>query len=242
MTEATKDILIEKMVDRPAELTPADIGAIMADEELREIYEVSVRLTDALQSGPEIDMDREWELLNARIAARQPRKRRLFRRMVRIAAAAAVVVLLGAVVVKMLPKAPEDAGMLTAETAGTGEQIEQQRDTVAEPSVITPMQVAEMNIGREHIADAVPLGGHSGAIGRSATSPRADNFDIDEYIAREQARIDNEIAMAMAEVYEAEYAVYSDVADDLLDVDTMEYDAMGFHHIPDAEIDKLIML
>ena len=252
MTEKDKDILIEKMLDRPAELSTADIAVIMADEELRELYDTSVMLADSLQRQPVVDNDREWELFSRRLAVghtrsdavRKPERKLLhLRRVVRVVAVVAGVMLLSAVVVRMMRNVSDGDMTLDAGSMMTAESVVQQPDTVGMTDTSPEVGIADTLAG-EHIADGAPAGRNvAAANSRSTVSVihTPDDFNIDEYIEIEQARIDNEVAMAVARVYEAEYSTYLDVTEYEPDIQPGD-DAPVLSHIVDPQIDRLVML
>lgn len=201
MTEEIKNTLIEKMIDRPDELTSDEIMAICSDEELRNLYEISSKLQDTLQPAPQTPVTQEWDMLSRRLSTRRPKKK-LYRRLLQTAAVVAGLLLISAVIVKITghaPSAPDPS--LTADvistdiTKSTADTIRCQNDKL----------VTTLKNDASHIADASkPDKNHSAKKAKSASTPTATP-DFDEYLRIEQARIDNEIAMAMAEVYEAEY-------------------------------------
>lgn len=201
MTEEIKNTLIEKMIDRPDELTSDEIMAICSDEELRELYDISSKLQDTLQPAPQTPVTQEWDMFSRRLNTRRPKKK-LYRRLLQTAAVVAGLLLISAVIVKITghaPSAPDPS--LTADVIST--------DITKNPADTIRCQndklVTTLKNDASHIADASkPDKNHSAKKAKSASTPTATP-DFDEYLRIEQARIDNEIAMAMAEVYEAEY-------------------------------------
>lgn len=201
MTEEIKNTLIEKMIDRPNELTSDEIMAICSDEELRELYDISSKLQDTLQPAPQTPVTQEWDMFSRRLSTRRPKKR-LYLHLVQSAAAVAGILLISAVIVKITGHAPSESDSpLTADVIST-DITKSPADTIRcqNDKLVTTLK----NDGT-HIADASkPDKNHSAKKAKSASTPTATP-DFDEYLRIEQARIDNEIAMAMAEVYEAEY-------------------------------------
>lgn len=201
MTEEIKNTLIEKMIDRPDELTSDEIMAICGDEELRELYEISTKLQDTLQPAPQTTVTQEWDMFSSRLDIRRPKKK-LYLRLLQTAAVVASILLISAVIVKITGHAPSASdSSLTADVINT-DITKSPADTIRcqNDKLVTTLK----NDG-SHIAEASkPDKNHSAKKAKSASTPTATpNFD--EYLRIEQARIDNEIAMAMAEVYEAEY-------------------------------------
>lgn len=201
MTEEIKNTLIEKMIDRPDELTSDEIMAICSDEELRKLYDISSKLQDTLQPAPQTPVTQEWDMFSRRLSTRRPKKK-LYRRLLQTAAAVAGILLISAVIVKITGHAPSESdSQLTADVIST-DITKSPADTIRcqNDKLVTTLK----NDGT-HIADASkPDKNHSAKKAKSASTPTATP-DFDEYLRIEQARIDNEIAMAMAEVYEAEY-------------------------------------
>lgn len=70
MTDIQKEILIEKMINCPTDLTDEELMLILSDEELKDIYETSRILKTSLAKPPETDPRKEWELYRPRIARR----------------------------------------------------------------------------------------------------------------------------------------------------------------------------
>lgn len=260
MTEKDKDILIEKMLDRPDSLSASDIEAIMADEELRELYGASVMLADTLQPQPAIDGDREWELFSRRLAASKPqlaaesqsemavapkakRKRPMLNRIVRVAAVLAGVLLLSAVIISMLNGPVVDDTLMVASNVADTKPVEHIADAAVAAQATVPA-VEEVSAEQPEVAptQAVNPAPQPVEHAEAITDGLPDDFDIDEYIAIRQARIDNEVAMAMAQVYEAEYRAYLDVAGQEPEYESVPDDAPALTRSFNPEIDQLIML
>lgn len=94
MTDIQKEILIEKMINCPTDLTDEELMLILSDEELKDIYETSRILKTSLAKPPETDPRKEWELYRPRIA----RRPNMFGWIARIAAVFFAVVLIGKIV------------------------------------------------------------------------------------------------------------------------------------------------
>ena len=89
MEDTSKDILIEKMLDKPGTLTAEELEVIVSDSRLRDLYEMSARVAGGLCTMPDVDVDAEWNRLRAKIAGRSMRRRpRGFRAAVAAAVAA----------------------------------------------------------------------------------------------------------------------------------------------------------
>lgn len=201
MTEEIKNTLIEKMIDRPDELTSDEIMAICGDEELRELYDISSKLQDTLQPVPQTPVAQEWDMFSRRLSMRRPKKK-LYRRLLQTAAVVAGVLLISAVIVKIAGDVPSaSVPSLTADVINT-DITESPADTIR---CRNDKLVTTLKNDASHIADASKSDKNRSPKKAKSTSTPTATPDFDEYLRIEQARIDNEIAMAMAEVYEAEY-------------------------------------
>lgn len=241
MTEEIRNILIEKMLDRPGELTDADISAIRSDEELRDIYNVSVELKGALSPAQEISAADEWQRFLPRIAVRRRRKP-LLRRVALVAAAIAGLMLISGIVVKMLDVTPSATD--TPLIAGSSGEAVMPADTISVSNSTAPVLLAGDAHASGQLADAsvsVRNSTHT-ASRREAQASQTAPVDVDELMRIEQARIDNEIAMALAEVYEAEYYARLDMAVDLVDCEEIGTEILTSSFLSDDELDKVTML
>lgn len=192
MTDQEIEALIGKMVESPSSLTAEEMEAIVSDPELREIYEASVKLADALAPMPALDAREGWRQLRPRLMRPRGRRAWLWR------AAAAVAATVAAMAVALLhspePEAAvaESAEKLPADTiAIIADQPEAPAIAVVEPQV-----------------RATPATKPAHKPGREAAEPQVDPK---EELRLEQARIDNEVAMAMAEVYMCSYQAKMEV-------------------------------
>ncbi len=197
MTEEQKEILLGRMVDNPAGLSSDDMAMIAGDEELRELYQLSADLKTACVKPPEIDEAKEWQRFRSRM--RVAGRRRRWSRMVRVAAIFLGVMLLSGVAVTLI-----DRLMLMPEST---EIAAVPVDTVT----VAPMQ--KEAAGPELIADAAvkktvkkavkeAVGEAKRAGGKQSTPSEPS---IEEYLAVQQARIENEIAIELAEAIKQQY-------------------------------------
>lgn len=89
MREEDKDILTVKMLDAPSALTDDEIDAIIQDEELRGIYEMSSDLVRACAERAPVNVADEWK----RFSRKLPNRPSMFRRSVRAAAVFAAILM-----------------------------------------------------------------------------------------------------------------------------------------------------
>lgn len=240
MTEEIKNTLIEKMIDRPDELTSDEIMAICSDEELRELYEISTKLQDTLQPEPQTPVAQEWDMFSRRLGIRRPKKM-LYRRLMPTAVAVAGVLLISAVIVKIIGHAPSVSdSSLTADVVNT-DITENPADTIR---CQNDKLVTTLKNDTPHIAEAsMPDKNHSPKKAKSISTPTATP-DFDEYLRIEQARIDNEIAMAMAEVYEAEYlaSLEADCVFNMTEGNTSTEENKNASYTDRIDLNKITML
>lgn len=98
MTDEQKEILIAKMLDAPSSLSDKELDAILHDDELRDIYEVSSAVSSAYAGQPELDMEDEWKRFRPRLR----RKPTAMRWAMRVAAIFLGVVLASGIAVRII--------------------------------------------------------------------------------------------------------------------------------------------
>lgn len=193
MTEEQKEILLGRMVDNPAGLSSDDMAMIAGDEELRELYQLSADLKTACVKPPEIDEAKEWQRFRSRM--RVAGRRRRWSRMVRVAAIFLGVMLLSGVAVTLI-----DRKMLMPEST---EIAAVPVDTVTfapmQKEAAGPELIAEAAV-KEAVKEAV---GEAKRAGGKQSTPSEPS--IEEYLAVQQARIENEIATELAEAIKQQY-------------------------------------
>lgn len=198
MTDQQKDILIAKMLESPASLSAYEVEMIIGDEELRDIYDASSRVDSALHPMPSIDVDAEWNRFKARIS----RKRFALGRVLRVAAAVAAVMLVAVSVILRVErfeyvKAEPESSAHNPGARSVSKVVKDshnllvavENDLQAEAprrSVASLKKQPETNVKVVEEANGEPI-------------------DIDEYLRVQQARIDNDLALCAAEVYEDQY-------------------------------------
>lgn len=193
MTEEQKEILLGRMVDNPAGLSSDDMAMIAGDEELRELYQLSADLKTACVKPPEIDEAKEWQCFRSRM--RVAGRRRRWSRMVRVAAIFLGVMLLSGVAVTLI-----DRKMLMPEST---EIAAVPVDTVSvapmQKEAASPELIAEGAV-KDAVKDAV---GEAKCADVKQCTPSEPS--IEEYLAVQQARIENEIATELAEAIKQQY-------------------------------------
>ena len=193
MTEEQKEILLGRMVDTPAGLSSDDMAMIADDEELRELYQLSADLKTACVKPPEIDEAKEWQRFRSRM--RVAGRRRRWSRMVRVAAIFLGVMLLSGVAMTLIdrlmlmPESTEIAAVPVDTVAVAPKQKE-----ATGPELIA--EAAVKKAVKESVGEAKRAGGK-----QSAPSEPS----IEEYLAVQQARIENEIATELAEAIKQQY-------------------------------------
>ena len=227
MTEIERNLLIEKMVCAPRELTDAEIASIIGDEKLRAVYELSVMLKESKATELKSTPAEEWEKFRGRISG--PKRRYgLWLRVAACIAAAAVVAL---PVVKVVVAPNTQAPMQDTELmAKSGKAVESVKAVPTDTATVTTTVAAEPKL----VAEAKPIAS------RAPRKKGEEASEVDERIRIEQARIDNEVAMALAEVYATNYGAMC-IAEAAVDVANGEGEG-GDRDISYIEINKVIML
>lgn len=197
MTEEQKEILLGRMVDNPAGLSSDDMAMIAGDEELRELYQLSADLKTACVKPPEIDEAKEWQCFRSRMRVAGRRRRRSW--MMRVAAIFLGVMLLSGVAVALIDRLmlmPESTE-IAAVPVDTVTVAPMQKEA-AGPELIADAAVKKTvkKAVKEAVGEAKRAGGKQSAPSESS---------IEEYLAVQQARIENEIATELAEAIKQQY-------------------------------------
>lgn len=204
MTEEQKEILIAKMLDAPSALSDEDLDAIRNDEELRDIYDASSAVSNACVGQPELDVEAEWKRFRPRIRRRPT----AMRWVMRVAAIFLGVAFLSAVAVRMIDS------LFTNDQQPVVAKLSLQEDMTETPSLPQSPQaiVTEDPIRVEPIIDKrrpMAPGRHIAKAEKKwteATPHQSEtDIDVDEFIRIQQARIDNDLAMQVAESYMDEF-------------------------------------
>lgn len=211
MTEEQKEILIAKMLDAPSALSDEDLDAIRHDEELRDIYDASSAVSNACVSQPELDVAAEWRRFRPRIRRRPTAMRWIMR----VAAIFLGVIFVSAVAVRMInslftgDQQPVIAKLSPRENVTEVPSLPQSPQAVVaeeDPIRVEPAIDKRRSMApTRHIAKTEKI--------RPETTPHQaeTDIDVDEFIRIQQARIDNDLAMLVAESYLEEF-------DDLLPI------------------------
>lgn len=191
MTEEQKEILIAKLLDCPSSLSDEELDLILHDGELREIYEASAAMSGAFVSLPELDIEAEWKRFRPRLRRRPTPMRWAMR----VAAVFLGVVLASGIVVKIIDRAymrdRQQAIAVVQMSEEMNNAVFMQQDMQAEdtaPVVQSTLQPKAESPKRN----------------KTITQEQSE-ADIDEYLRIQQARIDNDMAVMVAESYIEEY-------------------------------------
>ncbi len=191
MTKQERELLTEKMLTDASALDDRDIDEIIADDELRLLYDAAlqVRAATALK---DYDSDKEWKTFAAK-TIRRPRLR-----LARWAASAAAILALAALAVSYWRAA--DTGNAASESPLTAyvDSISMEAD-----SELIPAEPSAPEVAPDLIAQAPPRLPEAPKISthKKSTLKKTGDDDLRERMIIEQARIENEVALAMAQTY-----------------------------------------
>ena len=204
MTEEQKEILIARMLDAPSSLSDEELDSILHDDELRDIYDASAALSSACIPKPEFDMKAEWSNFRPRIR----RKPSPLRWVMRVAAIFLGVIVVSGITGRIIDK------VFSGEQASVIAKAEQPKDLQITPAKPSCQQV---NAVEEEIEEKPTTVRRHSAVDRHLLSKAETNqsssvaahveseIDVDEYLRIQQARIDNDLAMQVAESCLDEY-------------------------------------
>lgn len=184
MTDEQKEKLIAKMLDTPASLSDDELDGILRDPELLDLYEISAAVSNASIRQPDIDVNEEWTQFRGRIR----RKPLPLDWIMRVAAIFLGVMFTAGILVKVIDY------VFSQESAPVIAESEKN----AEPEILIPKISDPSTENRENLAVAAVTPDHPVA------SP-TDEIDIEEYLTIQQARIDNELALQDAAMYEDDF-------------------------------------
>lgn len=198
MTDEQKDILISKMLDAHSSLSVDEMDMILGDDELKDIYEISSAVHSAFVRQPELNMTEEWNQFRPRIL----RKPMAMSWLVRIAAIFLGVILASSILVKVLDRIlTHDSEPAIAKTEIPAE---------VDQTIFIPMP--EIDTSDSQSQSIKPVVIHTSVktedlpINNPAeTEEPTEEIDLDEYLRVQQARIDNDLALQNAEIYEDEF-------------------------------------
>lgn len=210
MREEDKDILTAKMLDAPSALTDDEIDAIIQDDELRGIYEMSADLVWACAERAPVNVADEWK----RFSRKLPNRPSMFKRAVRVAAVFVVMLMAAGMAFNLTwtCRAPEARNVNTGEKKRTAissaeGQIAAACEPKPEPDAETGKQSPAPDRQRKvAAADYVP-------------AFEDEDPEIDEYLRVQQAVADSELASMTARTIQEEYAAFLENSCDP-DIDT----------------------
>lgn len=218
MTQQEKDILIEKIIDTGSSLTDVELGIILQDEELREIYEVSAAVRSACIQPLKIDVESEWRLFRHKILPKPSR----WRRAMRVAA-----VFFGVLAVSFIVKIAIDR-IMTPDAPVLAEASAPKQSEV----VVVDNEVESPLTGIDE-ADDPALRQVAKREGRSMKSTVKEEtveeeVDVDEYLRLQQAGIDNDLALLQAQTYIDEVQALREATLPSEDADTPDDDGIRY--------------
>jgi len=204
MTEEQKEILIAKMLDAPSSLSDEELESILHDEELCSIYEASAAVSNACIRQPELDMEAEWNRFRPRLR----HKPSMMHWTMQVAAIFLGVLIASSIVIRIIDN------VFTTEQKPVIAKVEQSQETNNVPEVIQSPQLSDTKeevhqessikkcfstVSKSHLSKA--------EINHPKTNTIQDgsDIDVDEYLRIQQARVDNDLAMQVAESYMEEY-------------------------------------
>lgn len=200
------------MLDAHSALSEEELEAIMHDDELRDIHEMSSAIMGAYVWQPEIDADEEWSIFRKKIR----RKPSPMRGVMRIAAVLLGVVFVSGILVKWVDRlcVPEKYPLIAKvettkpckDVKSTAEEIPDSIiDRNSSPSQPTSKSVELPTKGRMAKAKVNKP--------KEIEMPTEGDVDVDEFLRIQQARIDNELALQTAELIRYEYVALRQMYD-----------------------------
>ncbi|MDE5877411.1 MAG: hypothetical protein K2H47_07970 [Muribaculaceae bacterium] len=211
MTEEQKEILIAKMLDVPSSLSDEELAAVVEDEELREIYEISSAVSGACIRQPKINVEEEWKCFRPYIKPKPAPMRWIMK----VAAIFLGIVSVSAIVIKIIdsafttdtqsgivkveqPVAPKQS--VTPEQVVTLKETTQELLAASETTTVASVKKKQLNKRKRKVSKAAEV-----EIVEPEKVIQSDEVDIDEFLRIQQARIDNDLALQTARVIEDEY-------------------------------------
>ena len=211
MTEEQKDILIAKMLDSPSSLSDKELEAILSDEELRDIYEMSAAVSSAYIGQPDFDTADEWDRFRPNIR-RRPMPMRWA---MRVAAIFLGVVFVGGVLVRIIDKALDTPQTTVAKVQETRKSVEiKSNEENIDPKVILKDEDSQSLVPRSKETSSGQHMPMTKTMKKKQMELPEEEIDVDEYLRLQQARIDNDLAMMAAESYIYEYNEFLQEIDD----------------------------
>lgn len=216
MREEEKDILTAKMLDAPSALTDDEIDAIIQDDELRGIYEMSSDLIRACAEIAPVDVADEWKRFSRKLPNRRPS---MFKRAVQVAAVFVAILMAAGLAINLnwTCRVPEARNVHTGvtkrpEISAPEGYMAAVYELKSEPDAETGKQeTATVRQRKSAASDDVP------AI--EDEDPEIEDPEMEEYLRVQQAVADNELASMTARTIQEEYAAFLENSCDT-DIDT----------------------
>ncbi len=227
MTEEQTYQLLEKIFTEPESLTPGELQAIEGSERLKELYNISWQLKQALikpsaedpnaidpQGREIIDLDKEWNLLSAKIESREHRWNR---RLLAVAAIFLGVVCAGLVAIQLLSPSQESRAPYPLEAVQEVAPLVEDGVMDVHAQVLVPAPEAIESVptpAKEEAKEEAPKSTPRRA--SKATKPdmaevlsqarqAEEALDMDFLARNQQAREDNILALQEAEMIAIEH-------------------------------------
>lgn len=238
MTSEEKDILIEKMIDRPESLRSDEISRVLSDPELRDLYDISVRLTDELSQEPEVNVDAEWVKMRSLIAGKK-RTNGFKSRWMWIAAGVVAILICATVAIKLNLSTDMQKVELPC-LAKVEETNVAKQSCVNQPSV----EAAGESLTEEVADEPEQMGQKQNKkrYGNVREVQGPDSSAIDEYLRIREARIDNEVSVALARIYQEDYSISMEALAELLDSGAWSGDSVVIRCADEIDINRITML
>lgn len=198
MTEEQKDILIAKMLDAPSSLSDKELESILSDEELRDIYEMSVAVSGAYIPQPDFDMADEWTRFRPNIH----RKPMPMRWAMRVAAIFLGVVLVAGVLVRVIDKMIDAPRATVAKVQETQKSVEiKSNEENINANVVRKEEDSQSLIPRSKETSSGQHMSPTKTMKKKQMELPEEEIDVDEYLRIQQSEIDWEIALLNGEMY-----------------------------------------
>ncbi|MDE7393674.1 MAG: hypothetical protein K2M80_04285 [Muribaculaceae bacterium] len=242
MTDELREILLAKMLDNPRELTADQLASIESDGELRELYSLALAVAGSSVAVPGMDVDAGWDALKPRLATK-PKKRFNLSASV-IGAAAAVTLLVVAIAGVILnPQLPSesDIALITS--------VDDQHPAQLSIAEIKRHFSASLPTTESVMAKVVTITPEPEVTLEPPEPPEPEvdeqftvvEIDPEELIRIEEARLDNEVAMAIADVYRTELQNQLDIAAAMIDNGLADDDASLLQQLRQLNYDKYLI-
>lgn len=233
MTEQQIDSLTVKMLQHPEQLTDEEVKQITNDERMRQIYATAVMVKAASQPRRSYDTDKEWANFSKRLTAKAPNKSRHIVRAAAVFVGVLLATALTLVLFKTInnidnttsaPLATTSTDTVMRPTPASEPELlanaeKSTSEKISDESPLAEMTNAENNFASKSTPQKLPTKKannpkkaaaelqnteEADPLAQSAAS-QPSQADVQQKIAIQRARVDNEIAQTMADRYKAEY-------------------------------------